>query len=165
MRIGLVGKPNVGKSTTFSAMTQTPVEIANYPFTTIDPNVGVAWLPLPSVCACSELRRRREQAGRLEENIEDDPRRGSICTPKSGSCINHRRLVPVTLVDVAGLVPGAHEGKGRGNQFLSDLARCDALIQVVDVSGSTDIDGNPVGSVAQIQSRNIISSSRSLRHG
>ena len=54
MRIGLVGKPNVGKSTTFSAMTQTPVDIANYPFTTIEPNVGVAWLPLPSVCACAE---------------------------------------------------------------------------------------------------------------
>ena len=146
MRIGLVGKPNVGKSTTFSAMTQTPVDIANYPFTTIEPNVGVAWLPLPSVCACSELRARREETGRLEPSAEDDPRRGSICTPNSGSCTDHRRLVPVTLVDVAGLVPGAHEGKGRGNQFLSDLARCDALIQVVDVSGSTDIDGNPVGS-------------------
>ena len=146
MRIGLVGKPNVGKSTTFSAMTQTPVDIANYPFTTIEPNVGVAWLPLPSSCACSELRARRQAAGRLEPSTEDDPRRGSICTPNSGSCTNHRRLVPVTLVDVAGLVPGAHEGKGRGNQFLSDLARCDALIQVVDVSGSTDIDGNPVGS-------------------
>ncbi len=146
MRIGLVGKPNVGKSTTFSAMTQTPVDIANYPFTTIEPNVGVAWLPLPSSCACYELRERREAAGRLEPSTEDDPRRGSICTPNSGSCTNHRRLVPVTLVDVAGLVPGAHEGKGRGNQFLSDLARCDALIQVVDVSGSTDIDGNPVGS-------------------
>ena len=65
MRIGLVGKPNVGKSTTFSAMTQTPVDIANYPFTTIEPNVGVAWLPLPSVCACSELRARREETGRL----------------------------------------------------------------------------------------------------
>ena len=146
MRIGLVGKPNVGKSTTFSAMTQTPVDIANYPFTTIEPNVGVAWLPLPSACACRELRARREAAGRLEPSAEDDPRRGSICTPNSGSCSNNRRLVPVTLVDVAGLVPGAHEGKGRGNQFLSDLARCDALIQVVDVSGSTDIDGNPVGS-------------------
>ena len=146
MRIGLVGKPNVGKSTTFSPMTQTPVDIANYPFTTIEPNVGVAWLPLPSSCACSELRARRQAAGRLEPSTGDDPRRGSICTPNSGSCTNHCRLVPVTLVDVAGLVPGAHEGKGRGNQFLSDLARCDALIQVVDVSGSTDIDGNPVGS-------------------
>ena len=146
MRIGLVGKPNVGKSTTFSAMTQTPVDIANYPFTTIDPNVGVAWLPLPSICACAELRQRRQEAGRLEPTAENDPREGSICEPNSGSCAGHRRLVPITLVDVAGLVPGAHEGKGRGNQFLSDLARCDALIQVVDVSGSTDLDGNPVGS-------------------
>ena len=146
MRIGLVGKPNVGKSTTFSAMTQTPVDIANYPFTTIEPNVGVAWLPLLSACACSELRERRQEAGRLDSTAKDDPRGGSICEPNSGSCSGHRRLVPVTLVDVAGLVPGAHEGKGRGNQFLSDLARCDALIQVVDVSGSTDLDGNPVGS-------------------
>jgi len=51
----------------------------------------------------------------------------------------------VTLVDVAGLVPGAHDGKGRGNQFLNDLAQCDALIQVVDASGSTDLEGNPIG--------------------
>lgn len=145
MRIGLVGKPNVGKSTTFSALTQTPVDIANYPFTTIDPNVGVAWIPLREPCACSALRAKREADGRLESISADDPRKGSICSPNTGSCVGHNRLVPVTLVDVAGLVPGAHEGRGRGNQFLSDLARCDALIQVVDVSGSTDLEGNPVG--------------------
>ena len=145
MRIGLVGKPNVGKSTTFSALTQTPVDIANYPFTTIEPNVGVAWIPLRQPCACSALRAKREAAGRLEPTTDDDPRKGSICSPNTGSCVEHNRLIPVTMVDVAGLVPGAHEGRGRGNQFLSDLARCDALIQVVDVSGSTDLEGNPVG--------------------
>ena len=145
MRIGLVGKPNVGKSTTFSALTQTPVDIANYPFTTIEPNVGVAWIPLRHPCACSALRAKREAAGRLEPTTDDDPRKGSICSPNTGSCVEHNRLIPVTMVDVAGLVPGAHEGRGRGNQFLSDLARCDALIQVVDVSGTTDLEGNPVG--------------------
>ena len=145
MRIGLVGKPNVGKSTTFSALTQTPVDIANYPFTTIEPNVGVAWIPLRQPCACSALRAKREAAGRLEPTTDDDPRKGSICSPNTGSCVEHNRLIPVTMVDVAGLVPGAHEGRGRGNQFLSDLARCDALIQVVDVSGTTDLEGNPVG--------------------
>jgi len=145
MRIGLVGKPNVGKSTTFSALTQTPVDIANYPFTTIEPNVGVAWIPLPQQCACAYLRSRREANGRLEFTSSEDPRKGSICTPNTGSCVEHNRLIPVTMVDVAGLVPGAHEGRGRGNQFLSDLARCDALIQVIDVSGSTDLEGNPVG--------------------
>ena len=146
MRIGLVGKPNVGKSTAFSALTEIPVDIANYPFTTIEPNVGVTWLPLPDNCACLSLRERRESSGRIDPVSDDDPRRGSICSPNSGSCKGFKRLVPVTLVDVAGLVPGAHEGRGRGNQFLSDLSRCDALVQVVDVSGSTDLEGNPVGS-------------------
>ena len=146
MRIGLVGKPNVGKSTSFSALTETPVEIANYPFTTIDPNVGVAWLPIRDPCACFELRQKREREGRLESVADQDPRKGSICTPNSGGCTGYTRLVPVTMIDVAGLVPGAHKGRGRGNQFLSDLARCDALIQVIDASGSTDIEGNPVGS-------------------
>ena len=146
MRIGLVGKPNVGKSTAFSALTEMPVDIANYPFTTIDPNVGVTWIPLPNPCACSDLRGRRESSGRLEPPSPDDPRGGSICSPNTGACFGFKRLVPVTLVDVAGLVPGAHQGRGRGNQFLSALSRCDALIQVVDVSGSTDLEGNPVGS-------------------
>ena len=146
MRIGLVGKPNVGKSTAFSALTEIPVDIANYPFTTIDPNVGVTWIPLPIPCACESLRERRESSGRLHLADSNDSRRGSICSPNSGSCIGFKRFVPVTLVDVAGLVPGAHEGRGRGNQFLSDLSKCDALIQVVDVSGSTDLEGNPIGS-------------------
>ncbi len=145
MRIGLVGKPNVGKSTAFSALTEIPVDIANYPFTTIDPNVGVTWLPLPEDCACRSLRQRRESSGKIGPVSDDDPRKGSICSPNSGSCTGFKRLVPVTLIDVAGLVPGAHEGRGRGNQFLSDLSRCDALVQVVDVSGSTDLEGNPVG--------------------
>ncbi len=146
MRIGLVGKPNVGKSTAFSSLTENLVEIANYPFTTIEPNVGIAWLPLQEDCACLQLRKRKESEGRIDSDSDDDHRKGSICNPNSGSCVKFKRFVPITLIDVAGLVPGAHTGRGRGNQFLSDLARCDALIQVVDTSGSTDIEGNPIGS-------------------
>ena len=143
MKIGLVGKPNVGKSTFFSAATLAKVDIANYPFCTIDPNVGVAFVAARMPCPCKELRERYESDGRMEPSEFDDPRKGSICQPRTGTCIEFTRLVPCFLVDVAGLVPGASEGRGRGNAFLADLANCDALIQVVDAAASTDIEGNP----------------------
>ena len=145
VRIGLVGKPNVGKSTFFSASTMAQVDIANYPFCTIDPNVGVAFVKARLPCPCGELRRKLEGEGRLEPVSEDDPRRGSLCEPRTGSCTGHVRRVPVALVDVAGLVPGASEGRGRGNAFLADLADCDVLVQVVDLAGSTDLEGQFLG--------------------
>ena len=150
MRIGIVGKPNVGKSTFFAAATATNVDIANYPFCTIEPNVGIAFIPSPATCPCKELRDKKESEGRLD--VKDlESRNGSICNPRTGSCENNVRLVPTTLVDVAGLVPGAHEGKGRGNEFLNDLAQCDALIQVVDIAGTTDIEGNPIGEETNLE--------------
>jgi len=118
------------------------VDIANYPFCTIDPNVGVAFPRARLPCPCGELRARLIEEGRFEETGDD--RGGAICSPRTGTCQGFERQVPVALVDVAGLVPGASEGRGRGNAFLADLAGCDALIQVVDGAAATDVEGNPI---------------------
>lgn len=120
MQIGLLGKANVGKSTFFSAATETPVPIGNFPFTTIKPNVGVAYVK--TNCACKEYH----------------------VTHQNSLCVNGTRFIPVKLIDIAGLVPGAHEGKGLGNQFLDDARQAEALIHVVDIAGSTDIQGQPI---------------------
>lgn len=120
LQIGLLGKANVGKSTFFSAATETPVAIGNFPFTTISPNVGVAYVK--SECACKHFG----------------------IAHKNDLCVNGIRFIPVKLIDVAGLVPGAHEGKGLGNQFLDDARQAEVLIHVVDIAGATDIQGQPV---------------------
>ena len=84
MRIGLVGKPNVGKSTFFSAATLAQVDIANYPFCTIDPNVGVAFVEARLPCPCKDLREKLEADGRIEPATDEDPRKGSLCEPRTG---------------------------------------------------------------------------------
>jgi len=122
MLIGLLGKPSVGKSTFFKAATLAEVEIASYPFTTIKPNHGVGYVKVD--CIDKEFKTQ--------------------CNPKHGFCINHNRFVPVDLMDVAGLVPGASEGKGLGNQFLDDLRQADIFVHIVDVSGTTNEEGKPV---------------------
>jgi len=120
--IGLLGKANVGKSTFFNSATDLSVQMANFPFTTIDPNVGIAFVRIN--CVCKEL--------------------GVIDNPSNSRCIDGIRFIPIKLVDIAGLVPGAHSGKGLGNKFLDDARQSDVIIHVVDIAGSTDEEGRPV---------------------
>jgi len=117
--LGIVGKPNTGKSTFFSAATLAPAEIANYPFTTIKPNRGIGYVRTP--CVCKEF------------GVKD--------TPVNSLCIDGVRLIPVEFIDCAGLVPGAWQGRGLGNQFLDEIRKADVLIHIVDASGGTDSEG------------------------
>ncbi|MBW6451502.1 MAG: redox-regulated ATPase YchF [DPANN group archaeon] len=117
--IGIVGKPSSGKSTFFNSLTLADVEMNAHPFTTIRPNEAIGYVS--SKCPCTELDVK--------------------CNPHNSKCISGTRYIPVKLMDVAGLVPGASEGKGMGNQFLDDLRQASVLIQVVDMSGTTNEKG------------------------
>ncbi|MBY9000928.1 MAG: redox-regulated ATPase YchF [Candidatus Heimdallarchaeota archaeon] len=118
----MVGKPSCGKSTFLNALTMVDAKVGDYPFTTVDPNRGTAYVRSPCVCKIHE--------------VEDNPI-NSIC--KDGI-----RFLPVHILDVAGLVPGASEGRGLGNKFLDDLRQADVLLHIVDASGSLDAEGNPI---------------------
>ncbi len=120
--IGVVGKPSCGKTSFTNAACMTEFKVGSYPFTTIDANIGVAHAR--TECVCREF------------GVKDNP--------QNSICIDGVRLVPVKLIDVAGLVPGAHRGRGMGNKFLDDLRQADVLIHVVDASGALDAEGQEV---------------------
>ncbi len=121
MLVGILGKPNAGKSTFFKAATLMDVLIANYPFATIKPNHAIAYVKIKDLA--------------VEFGKHSNPREGYVK--------KDWRFVPFELMDVAGLVEGASEGKGLGNEFLNDLASADAFIHVVDMSGELDSEGKP----------------------
>ena len=134
MLLGLVGKPSCGKSTFFKAATLANIPISSVPFTTIKPNHGIGYVKVE--CIDKELNTQ--------------------CQPRTGYCVNHIRFVPVELMDVAGLVQGASQGKGLGNQFLDDLRQADLFIHIVDISGTTDSEGkegtgNPIEDVKMLE--------------
>lgn len=118
---GLVGKPNCGKSTLFSALTLAPVKIASYPFTTKEPNHGVTYIRID--CVCKDL------------NVSDNP--------KNSLCVEGKRMVPINIVDTPGIIKDAHKGRGMGLHFLDEIRQASLFIVVCDASGSTDLEGNP----------------------
>ncbi|MFW9949399.1 MAG: YchF-related putative GTPase [Candidatus Thorarchaeota archaeon] len=120
--IGIVGKPSSGKSTFLNAACLTNAKVSDLPFTTIEPNKGVAYVK--TNCVCNEL------------NLTDNP--------QNSYCYNGNRFIPINVLDVAGLVPDAHKGKGLGNRFLNDLIKADVLIHIVDISGSLDKSGKRI---------------------
>ncbi|RHY76823.1 hypothetical protein DYB30_004662 [Aphanomyces astaci] len=119
--IGCVGKPSAGKSTFFNAVTDGKAKVGNFPFTTIEPNEGITYYT--TECPC-------KSRGKID-----------LCKPRYGQCVGGTRHIPVKLLDVAGLIPGASEGAGLGNKFLDDLRHAHVLMHIVDVSGTTNEKG------------------------
>ena len=138
MNLGIVGLPNVGKSTLFNALTRNDVLAANYPFATIEPNEGV--VPLP------------------------DPRLAELARMFDSEKIVH---APVTFVDIAGIVKGASEGAGLGNKFLANIRESDAICQVVRVFTDDDVahvDGriDPKSDIEVIETELILADMQTL---
>lgn len=124
MLVGIIGKPSSGKSTFLNSACLTDSKTGNYPFTTIDPNLGTGYVKINCVCG--------------EFNVIDNP--------KNSICVNKIRYIPIKMIDVAGLVPDAHLGKGLGNKFLGELSRADVLIHILDISGELDLEGREIES-------------------
>lgn len=138
----MVGKTNTGKTTFFNASTLMSAEVSTYPFTTKKPNIGRAYVQ--SICVCREL------------GVKDDPR--------NSLCIDGWRFIPVEVMDLPGLIKGAHKGRGLGTQFLGVIGQADALLHIVDASGSVDAEGritkpgmgNPVADVYDVETEIIL---------
>lgn len=122
LELGLVGKPNTGKTTFFNAATLADAPIGGYPFTTVDANIGVTYVRSECPCQSFDL----------------------TCDPRNSRCEDGTRYVPVRMIDVAGLVEGAYRGRGLGNQFLDNLRMASVLVHMIDAAGVTDAEGEPV---------------------